>query len=847
MSANRLLIRILASCAVCSIFLIGMTVGCNGGGKEKPPFSISFRGVETTNYNSTIPLVLWIQSGEQIHVALALVYSEGVGQDYKPTTPLPGTVNPVSIRKLLVPAGGTEILFWWHAVADLVAGQNHNAVFLKAIITLDDGTSAEAFVGPLEFDYSSMQNLAPPPYVQGGALPDTRCGEAYGTELPVTGGQEPLVWTLWPPGSQLPYFLELTHDGRIRGNIPDDYGPLTVSFVAMVTDSSFITPRRSAGLFTIFIDCVKVEPCAPEPEILFSTIPNAKEEQSYLFQATAAAGEGTLHWTVASGTLPPGFDFSSSGLLSGVPAEGTAGTYDFELQVCDSCPEGQQCDTVQIALTVEGKTVVCDPAPSITTTTLPNAREGDDYAQAIGSTGGHGSKSWLVIQGALPQGISLTSGGVLHGIPGTGTGGTAGINYDFTVQVCDSCPLGAQCDTQALTLNVAAPLIPCADPPQITSANPLPDATENEDYSFQFSVTGGEGGLTWEITNLTEVPTGMNFNAQGLLSGIPDFGTAGTHELHVKVSDSCDEVQSDSGAFFLTVVGIPCADPPQITTLTVPSGKVGVAYDTMFQASGGEGDLTWTQIGGPALPTGLTLETTGQLHGTPAAGTASTYDDIEIQVADSCPGGAQTAGNLYNLVIEDITCADPPQIQTTALPPGGEGVEYNQMLIASDGEGTLTWEVLGDGDTLPLDLVLDANGTLSGTPVIGTAGTYDIHFQVCDSCTLGAQCDDSHISLEIKPPCAPAPEITTTSIPAAIVGTPYSFQFEGTGGEGQLRWVLKNIMGLPLGWMMSLDGLLTGDPSLPQVGEYSLSVVLSDSCFFGPQSDEGVFNLVIQE
>lgn len=64
--------------------------------------------------------------------------------------------------------------------------------------------------------------------------------------------------------------------------------------------------------------------------------------------------------------------------------------------------------------------------------TLPNATELTPYAFQLLEQGGVGTLTWTQTGGTLPPGISLSSGGILNGIPTT-----AGV-YSFTVSVTDS-------------------------------------------------------------------------------------------------------------------------------------------------------------------------------------------------------------------------------------------------------------------------------------------------------------------------------------------------------------------------------------------------------------------------
>ena len=805
--------------------------------------TILIAGLKNLEYRSILPVRITIESSGKTIVTLAMAFRVGESGAFTIPSSLAGKFNPASLQQILVPSGGTELIFWWHAIADLEAGQRYYPVYIKATIITADGRMSEFTFGPITIDLTDTLGGALPPYVPDTELPPGQCGEYYQVQLPVIGGHPPFVWSIEPDGTHLPYVLELTYDGIIRGQIPDGYGPINLSFDASALDSNPVFPRESAGHFTLFVDCDQgTTPCGPAPEILFDALPVANEGETYLFQATAAGGFAPMTWEIAAGSLPDGIIFDPTGLFSGTPDIGTAGDYPLTIQVTDSCPDGARIDTVEATLTVEGGIPGCDPGPSIITQTLPGGKEGTAYDAPITAQGGHGNLTWSLETGALPGGINVTANGHILGTPAAGTGGSAGESYTFTVRVCDSCPLGEQCDSQQLVLLIAPPDAGCDPPPVIVNESPLNPGTEGVAYLYQFLATGGHGVKTWVINNPDELPDGLDFNNQGKLSGTPAVGSAGVYNLDISVNDSCPDVQSDLGIFELTINASPCASPPVITTTTVDEGEEGAPYDFQFEATGGEGMLTWLLIGGDPLPIGLLLDTDGRLHGTPAIGTVNTYS-IEVEVSDECPGAAQTDSNLFNLVINLPGCADPPTIVNTELAPALEETEYEQILTAQDGEGILTWELLLDGDDLPAGLTMTGN-VISGTPDPGSQGTYNLHIQVCDSCPT-VQCADEFFDLNVYLPCGIGPTVSTTSpIDPAIVGTPYSFLLEATGGEGALIWsVLSGGDQLPAG--LSLVGNeITGTPDTGTDGTYLILFEVCDSCPI-PQCDQEFLSLSV--
>lgn len=172
--------------------------------------------------------------------------------------------------------------------------------------------------------------------------------------------------------------------------------------------------------------------------------------------------------------------------------------------------------------------------------------------------------------------------------------------------------------------------------------------------------------------------------------------------------------QSATATFTLTVN----ASPITITTTTVPNAVVGTAYSNTLVASGGSGGLVWSVSAG-ALPTGLTLSSTGTLAGTP---TATGLYSFTAQVKDSV---GTTDTQVYS-----VNVASPLTITTTSLPNAQVGQAYSATLHASGGTSPYTW-FIGSG-TLPAGLTLNAStGVISGTPT--TAGTSTVSFKVVDS------------------------------------------------------------------------------------------------------------------
>ncbi|MGA7832763.1 MAG: Ig domain-containing protein, partial [Terracidiphilus sp.] len=107
-----------------------------------------------------------------------------------------------------------------------------------------------------------------------------------------------------------------------------------------------------------------------------------------------------------------------------------------------------------------------------------------------------------------------------------------------------------------------------------------------------------------------------------------------------------------------------------ISTVSLPYGTAGAAYNTSIAASGGTAPYTYNATG---LPNGLSINhTTGAITGTPAVSAEGT-SPVTATVTDSTQPTALTASANLSVTI----AAPPPSklvITTVSLPSGTAGV-----------------------------------------------------------------------------------------------------------------------------------------------------------------------------
>ncbi|MFZ9630077.1 MAG: putative Ig domain-containing protein, partial [Ilumatobacteraceae bacterium] len=514
--------------------------------------------------------------------------------------------------------------------------------------------------------------------VTTSSLPDGGVGYAYSATLTATGGSGGYTWSTT---GTLPAGLTLGTDGVISGT-PTTLG--TSTFTVVARDTSSRSSSRSLSL-TI----------AAAPTVTTTTLNSATTNSSFSYTLAVSAGAGTKTWAVVTGSLPTGATLSTGGVLSGTVA--TAGSTAFTVRVTDalgrtddqdltltvlapmsvttsSLPAGTvgvlysltlgatggsgtytwaatgvpsgltldstgllsgtpttaavstvsltATDTSTPARTATRTLTLTVSAPlAISTTSLNSATTNSAFSYTLATTGGSGTKTWSVVAGAVPAGASLSSLGVL-----SGTVATAG-TYSFTVRATDGALRTAD---QALSLIVVNPVT-------VTTAS-LAEATVNSVYSATVAAAGGSGTYTWSATGL---PTGLSINSStGVVSGTPTAATTVT--VTFTATDNGTPVRSASRSLSLVVVA-----PLAISTSVVPGATQGAAYSTTLASTGGSGTKTWSVSAG-ALPSGLSMSTTGVVSGTP---TVSGSFSFTATVVD---GAGRTASSAFSLTVSSV-------------------------------------------------------------------------------------------------------------------------------------------------------------------------------------------------
>jgi M6 family metalloprotease-like protein len=283
--------------------------------------------------------------------------------------------------------------------------------------------------------------------------------------------------------------------------------------------------------------------------------------------------------------------------------------------------------------------------------TPPDGQVGVQYAHALTATGGLGTFTWSVVNGALPPGLTLSAGGAISGTPSQ-----VG-SFSADAQAAS----GGQTDTVTVNITVYSQLVAIIGTP--------PEARVSVAYSHTLTATGGPGGYTWAVQS-GSLPGGLSLSVAGEVSGTPT--TAGTSVATVRVTSG--SLTADAGL----TIGV--ATALSASAGTPPAGIMGATYNHQLTATGGTGSYSWAVQSG-ALPTGLGLAANGLVTGI-AAATGSFNATARVT------SGSQTADVTVAISVTAPTLATAnvvSHILGTASPLSADEQRYLDLIGNANG------------------------------------------------------------------------------------------------------------------------------------------------------------------
>ena len=571
----------------------------------------------------------------------------------------------------------------------------------------------------------------------------------------------------------LPPGLNLTSGGLLSGT-PTQAG--NFCFTVFAQGSGGDPNQQQNYNVTIYAALVITNP----------TLPQGVVGVSYSASIQVSGGLPPYGFDTVGGTLPPGLNFDyEGGGLSGTPT--TAGTYTFGVFVIDG---NDKSITQNVSVTI-------NPPLSITTTFVPDGSTGYPYSAQVVATGGVAPRTFAVISGSLPPGLSLNpSTGWITGTP------TVSNFYPFTVRVTDQLGLTA---SQGFYIYVNLSLLVTTDT--------LPSGTVNEPYTGTLTSTYPPSGQVWSIYS-GALPPGLSLNpSTGVISGTPT--SAGTYDFAVTVyvqeetnyAQKPGATRAAGGGLFATsppkslriIIGYP---PMDFSPTTLEPGNVSVPYLAKFTPTGGDGTYEIILLSG-ALPPGLTYnKATWTISGTP-----TTEGTFRFVMRGS--SGNSFLDRQYQIAV------GPPKLSVLpiTLPNAYKGDNYSAQLSAGAGTGPFTFALTGG--QLPNGVTMTAAGAISGVPTI--AGIFRPTIEVKDA--SGAAASRTYeITIYDTLSLGPA------EMPDGIINEAYLAPLIVTGGRTPYTYALIG-GALPAGLTLASNGLVSGTPTATGTFTFNARVI----------------------
>ena len=429
---------------------------------------------------------------------------------------------------------------------------------------------------------------------------------------------------------------------------------------------------------------------------------------------------GSVSVWIQSGALPPGMGLLN-GTLLGTPSR--LGNFPITLNAGNSdhsASASQHCIlTVQAPPPVVVPPVVPPAAPVFTTACpLPNAFLAVNYSQQVVATG-IGTITYGLTAGTLPQGVTISSAGLISGPPNHNAG-----LFNFTLHATNSGGITSLPCSITVQTGAAPPVI---SNPSIVAC-PLSGTTVGTSYSQALSATGGSGTLSYSLLS-GSLPGGLALNANGTLAGIST--TVGTSAVTFQVTDAGNRTGTQACSITVSAAPVVIPAPTLTTACPLPAGMAGAVYSQTLLASGGTAPLTFSQSG--ILPTGLTLSSAGVLSGTPSVSNTFSFT---VTVTDS---GSRASSQVCSLSISHAAPVAPPVVPPVATPlsfttscplPSATLLSaYATNLVSAGGTAPYSYSITAGA--LPRPLTLTSSGLVSGAPF--HIGTYTFTLEVRDA------------------------------------------------------------------------------------------------------------------
>ncbi len=344
--------------------------------------------------------------------------------------------------------------------------------------------------------------------------------------------------------------------------------------------------------------------------------------------------------------------------------------------------------------------------------------------------------------------------------------------------------------------------------PEITST-PRNSVALGTSYFYTLNTSDPDGDPL--AINLQNAPTGMTLNQQGFITWTPEANQLGNHTVKVQVNDGRSGFIEQE--WTIAVVSQRSNNQaPQI--LSTPSLKANINQVYQYNLVGNDPDgdpIFWSL---ETRPQGMSLDVTkGTIRWQPKFDQIGLHE-VVIQVIDT--QGA-TSSQRFTLAVNGVNL--PPNITSVPFTRTVTNQTYTYTVVAKDPEnGILTYNL----GRKPNGMTIDQTGKIQWTPT--QVGNYDIDVLVADN--QGATTTQTYQLVVGTQAINQAPNITSTPLFVANVGSPYQYQIQASDPDGQS--LTYQLIESPQGMTINANtGLVQWNT--PITGNYKVVVAAFDS------------------
>lgn len=557
------------------------------------------------------------------------------------TGALPNGALGIPYSQTLTASGGLQSYNWAVKTGTLPAGLALNAATgeiagtptakITSSVTFtvtDSDVPPQTAQATLLFDISNTLSISET------VIPNARIKQPYNANIRALLGTPPFSWRV--SSGTLPNGVTLSQNAGIAvlSGTPALAG--SSSFSLEVSDNS--TPVQTVNqAFAMIV--------YPDITIVTNALKTAVRGIPYSDAVITDGGAAPITFSITSGTLPELLILdTATGVISGSVTAVTGSSATFTVQATDS---GTPAATVDKQFSV----FTIDPL-IISTSSLPGALQKAPYGPLpLTASGGLSPYSWsLANSTTLPQGITLSSSGVLSGSP------TVCGSFPFTLQVADRAPL-------ATTVQMAYILdVTCSDASCGTAAGgafssqPLVNLCSSGIATLPVSTTSGWSWTCPGASGGKAVSCSASKDTSGPLLNVSSLdATASTSASILNVAGTVSD--SGSGLKSLTVNNqlVAVTDSSFSTALVLADGLntiTTVATDNAGNSTTDNRTITFDRTV-PALGTIMPGDNsvTGKTFITVTGSVLDPASTVTASVNGAPPAGAAMSGSTFNATL----------------------------------------------------------------------------------------------------------------------------------------------------------------------------------------------------